>query len=266
MPAHVEVTRVSAIQVLRLARPEKKNALTSAMYAALADALASGEASGDVAAHVIFGSSGVFCAGNDIADFASAPAPERQETSQASAGGKGLADTVRFIRLLPKLEKPLIAAVAGPAIGVGTTLLLHCDLVYAGPTAVFATPFVDLALVPEAGSSLLLPARIGHARAFAMLALGETMDARAGLASGLVNAVVPETELEATALAAATRLAAKPPEALRLTKQLMRGDPALLSARIEAELAAFQQRLASAEAREAFAAFIEKRKPVFGRV
>jgi enoyl-CoA hydratase/carnithine racemase len=249
-PSHVEITRDGAVEVLRLARPEKKNALTAAMYAALADALAAGESDGGVAVHVITGSGGAFCAGNDIADF--------QEAART-----GLADTLRFIRLLPKLEKPLVAAVAGPAIGIGTTLLLHCDLVYAAETAMLATPFVDLALVPEAGSSLLLPARVGHARAYAMLALGEPMTAAAAHAAGLVNAVVPEADLEKTALGAARRLAAKPPEALRLTKRLMRGDPAPLAARIEEEIELFRQRLASAEAREAFAAFLEKRKPDF---
>ncbi len=146
---------------------------------------------------------------------------------------------MRFIRLLPVIKKPLIAAVDGKAIGIGTTLLFHCDLVYAGPDAMFATPFLDLGLIPEAASSLLMPQRMGYARAFAMLALGDPVSADDAVASGFVNAIVPAEDLEATALGAAKRLAAKPPEALAMARRLMRGDPAEVLARIDVEVRVF---------------------------
>lgn len=247
------------IQTLRLTRPAKKNALTSAMYAALREALLDGDRRDDVAAHVLLGAPGAFCAGSDIAEFLA-----------RSNGGGGASDLsgpiTDFIRMLPLIEKPLIAAVDGLAIGVGATLLLHCDLVYASPASTFRTPFLDLGLVPEAGSSLLAPLRMGHARAFELLALGETFTAERAMHAGLINAVVPAGELEAHALGAARRLTAKPPEALALCRRLLRGEPHAISARIEEEVAIFGRRLASAEAKEAFRAFLEKRPADFRRV
>ncbi len=160
----------------------------------------------------------------------------------------------------------MIAAVDGIAIGVGTTMLLHCDLVYATPTASLRTPFLDLGLVPEAGSSLTIPMRAGYARAFELLCLGESFGADRALAAGLVNAIVPASELEATAIKAAKRLAAKPREALLAARRLMKGDGALISAQIEAESKVFKARMKSAEAQEAFAAFFEKRPPDFKKV
>lgn len=255
MNSEIVIWRDGAVNVLRIARPEKKNALTAAMYGALADALEAGEADEAVAVHVLTGSNGVFTAGNDIADFL------------ATARGTGDlgTDVTRFIALLPVLKKPLIAAVDGPAIGVGATILFHCDLVYAAPDATFATPFLDLGVVPEAASSLLMPRRMGYARAFAMLALGDPISADDAVAAGFVNAIVPAGDLEAVALAAARRLAAKPPEALAITRRLMRGDPAEILARMEQEIAAFRTRLRSPEALEAFTAFLEKRPPNFRR-
>lgn len=251
----IEVSRADGVQMLRLARPAKKNALTAAMYAALADALEAGDASADVTAHVFVGSGGVFCAGNDIPDF----------IASSKAGGNLGRDTERFVRLLPRVTKPMIAAVDGPAVGVGATLLLHCDLVYATPAARLSMPFLDLGLVPEAGSSLLLPQRMGYARAFEMLVLGEVFDGARAREAGLVNRVVPPDELEKVVLAAARRLAMKPPEALAIARRLMRGDTAALEARMTEEVTAFRLRLASPEAVEAFQAFMEKRPPVFRR-
>lgn len=255
MTTDVGIARAGGVQTLRLERAAKKNALTAAMYTALADALEAGDAASDVAAHVIVGSGGVFSAGNDIPDF----------IASSKAGGTLGREVERFVRLLPRVKKPLVAAVDGPAIGVGATLLLHCDLVYATPAARLSMPFLDLGLVPEAGSSLLLPQRMGYARAFEMLVLGEVFDGERAREAGLVNKLVPADALEATALAAARRLAAKPPEALAIARRLLRGDPAALEARMTEEVAAFRLRLASPEAMEAFQAFMEKRPPVFRR-
>ncbi len=255
MTSDITITTSGGAQVLRIDRAAKKNALTGAMYTALADALEAGDAAPDVAAHVILGSGGVFSAGNDIVDFLAA----------AQTGGTvGLA-AERFVRLLPKVRKPLIAGVDGLAVGVGATLLLHCDLVYASPAARLSMPFLDLGLVPEAGSSLLLVERMGYARAFEMLVLGETFDAERAREAGLVNKVVAAEDLDRTALAAAQRLAAKPPEALAIARRLMRGDGAALEARMNEEFLAFRKRLGSPEAKEAFQAFLEKRAPVFKR-
>ncbi|MBS0249717.1 MAG: crotonase/enoyl-CoA hydratase family protein [Proteobacteria bacterium] len=253
MTDEIAIWREGPIQILRIARPEKKNALTGAMYGALADAIEAGDADDAIAAHIITGSGGVFTAGNDIGDFLA---------TARGTGGLGK-NVVRFIRLLPVIKKPLLAAVDGNAIGIGTTLLFHCDLVYAAPDATFATPFLDLGVVPEAASSLLMPDRMGYTRAFAMLALGDPMSADDALAAGFVNAIVPASDLEGAAIAAAKRLAAKPPEALAIARRLMRGDPGLILARMDEEVAAFRERLRSPEAIEAFTAFFEKRPPNF---
>ena len=253
MIAEVEVSRAGPVQVLRFARPEKKNALTGPMYGALCDAIEAGDASSEIAAHVFCGSGGVFCAGNDIGDFL--------KTAKGS-GGLG-EDVLRFIRLLPQVRKPMIAAVDGKAVGVGTTMLFHCDLVYATPGATFSTPFLDLGLIPEAASSLLMPRVMGPHRAFEMLALGEVFNAERAREAGFVNAIVVADEVEATAIAAAQRLSAKPPEALAIARCLMRGSPSDILARTEEEAAAFKLRLSSPEAREAFQAFFEKRPPRF---
>jgi len=253
MISEIAIWRDGPVQILRMARSKKKNALTGAMYTALSDALEAGDADETIAAHVITGSDGVFTAGNDIADFL------------ATARGTGDLgkDVLRFIWLLPVIKKPLIAAVDGNAIGIGTTMLFHCDLVYAAPDATFATPFLDLGVVPEAASSLLMPRRMGYVRAFAMLALGDPISADEAVAAGFVNAVVPANDLDATAIDAAKRLAMKPPEALAIARQLMRGDPAEILSRTDEEVVAFRQRLRSPEAIEAFTAFIEKRPPNF---
>lgn len=249
----ITVTREHGVQIIRLQRPEKKNALTSAMYAELVQAFTQGDAAADVAAHAVFGLKGVFCAGNDIGDF----------LTFARTGGMPLDAILSFLGLLPRIAKPVIAGVDDIAVGVGTTMLMHFDLVYASPEAVFSTPFLDLGLVPEAASSLLMPRVMGDKRAFEMLVLGERFGAERARDAGLINGIVPGDELEAKVLSAARRLAAKPPEALKLARALVRGsaDEAMARTRQEAEL--FRQRLASPEAMEAFQAFLEKRPPNF---
>jgi enoyl-CoA hydratase/carnithine racemase len=253
MMTDVEVTRTGAAQILRLTRIQKKNALTGAMYRALADAIESGDAESSITAHIITGSGGIFTAGNDLGDF----------LTTAQGTGDLAVDVLRFITLLPVVRKPLIAAVDGPAIGIGTTMLFHCDLVYATAGSTFATPFLDLGLIPEAASSLLMPERMGYARAFEMLVLGEPFSAERAVAAGFVNEIVPAESLEATALGAAYRLAKKPPEALAEARRLLRGEPASILARVDTEVAAFRERLRSPEAIEAFTAFFEKRPANF---
>jgi enoyl-CoA hydratase/carnithine racemase len=203
----------------------------------------------------LFSSEGdVFTAGNDIGEFAA-----------VAQGGAKPRNVLRFIRALASAHKPIVAAVQGKAVGIGTTLLLHCDHVVLAEGAQLSTPFVNLALVPEAASSLLLPARIGHVRAFTMFALGEPVDARTALAWGLANQVVPSDQLRSSAEAVAHRLAAQPLGALIATKKLMR-DPGTLIAQIESEMQRFVERLSTAEAREAFTAFAERRAPDFTKV
>jgi enoyl-CoA hydratase/carnithine racemase len=255
MKSDVEITLKDGVQVIRMSRPDKKNALTGAMYDAMTQALKEGDASPAVAVHLLLGTHGVFTAGNDIADFLKRPTGTA-EAPRASS----------FIAHLPLVEKPLIAAVDGIAIGVGTTLLFHCDLVYASPAASFRTPFLDLGLVPEAASSLLAPRRMGHARAFELLCLGEPFDARRALEAGLVNRVVPAAELEGEAMKSAKRLAAKPPGALAAARRLMKGEPAEILAQMRREGDIFAERLASPEAKEAFTAFLDKRPPDFARL
>ncbi len=246
MSEHIKVSREGAVQTVRLNRPEKKNALTGAMYAALAEALNSANVDDDIAVTVILGQPGIFCAGNDIADFLA-----------ASQGG-AILHGFEFLKALVESEKPLIAAADGPAVGIGTTLMFHCDLVFASPRAVMQTPFVDLGLLPEAGSSLLGPRVLGHARAFELLVMGVPWSADQAKEAGLINAVVPEEELESAALEVAEALAKKPREGVRLARRLLRGEPAALKARMEEEGALFLQRIKSDEAAAAFAAFLKK--------
>ena len=257
MAAEIDIKLTDGIQVIRFMRPEKKNAFTGAMYDAMSAALDEGERSGDIAVHVFIGSGGSFNAGNDINDF----------VCRANSGPDGIpAPSLNFIRRLPKVTKPMIAAVDGLAIGVGTTMLFHCDLVYATPAASLRTPFLDLGLVPEAASSLTAVLRMGHARAFELLCLGEPFNAERAKDAGIVNAIVPGEELEATAMKAAMRLTKKPRDALMAARRLMRGQVDAHSAQIEEEAKVFQTRMKSAEAQEAFAAFFEKRPPDFTKL
>jgi enoyl-CoA hydratase/carnithine racemase len=255
MSEEIEIGVRDGVQVMRLLRASKKNALVGAMYEAMSQALAAAEHDAGIAAHVFIGSGGVFTAGNDINDFA----------SRTSDGSQDVAPSQRFIQQLPRVTKPMLAAVDGLAVGIGVTLLLHCDLVYATPAASFRAPFVDLGLVQEAGSSLLGPARLGYARAFELLVLGEVWTAERALAAGLINAVVPAAELEGAAVGAARRLGAKPRAAMLAARRLLRGDPDRVSAMIASETAEYRTLLRTPEAAEAFAAFLEKRKPNFAK-
>jgi enoyl-CoA hydratase/carnithine racemase len=255
MTEHVKIEITDAIMILTLQRAEKKNALTGAMYDQLSDALRQAEADASVRVVLFQGDGDSFTAGNDLADFAKQARGESAVDSPAH----------RFIETISKASKPLVAAVQGNAVGVGTTMLLHCDLVYLADNARLSTPFVNLALVPEAASSWLLPLRIGHARAYAMFALGEPMEAATAVACGLANGVVPQGELRKKAHEAAIALTKRPAGSLSLTKKLMR-DHQRVAAQIAEEGKLFKHRLKTPEAREAFAAFAERRPPDFSKV
>lgn len=252
MTPDIELTSQDGVQTIRFARAAKKNAITRDMYTAMTAALTEGDADSAISAHVFLGHPGVFTAGNDLADFMSAA---------VNPGGGVLGGPVMdFLRLLPRVKKPMLAAIDGIAIGIGTTLLMHCDLVYATPASQLQTPFLDLGLVPEAGSSFLAPRIMGHQRAFEMLVLGQPFTAERAMAAGLINTIVEADALEATAFAAARRLAKKPPRALEASRRLLKGDPSAVLAAIEDEAALFAKQLASQEAQAAFAAFFAKGK------
>lgn len=242
------------IQHLAIDRTGRKNALTAALYVELEQALARSEADPAVRVVLLSGEGGNFTSGNDLQDFRENPPRDAK------------APVFGFVDRLAGLEKPLVAAVEGFAVGIGTTLLLHCDLVHAGAGARFLLPFANLGLSPEAGSSLLLPLRAGHARASEMLLLGQPFGTGAARDAGLVNAVVDDGSALESARNACTKLAAQPAAALRAAKRLLR-DPwrEPLQAALERETAVFLERVASDEAREAFAAFAEKRRPDFSR-
>ena len=260
MTQDIEIKVQDGVQVIRFLRADKKNALTGPMYNAMSEALDASETNDAIACHVFVGSGGIFCAGNDINDFM------RRAQATATSDGKGIpAPSLDFIRRLPKVTKPMIAAVDGLAIGVGTTMLLHCDLVYASPAASLRTPFLDLGLIQEAGSSITAPERMGYPRAFELICLGEPFSAERALQAGLINAVVPADQLEATALKAAKRLAAKPRQALMTSRRLLRKNHAAISAMIDEEASNYVALMRSPEAREAFTAFLEKRAPDFAK-
>lgn len=240
--------------LIQMNRPSKKNALTLSMYLAMVDAIKRAEEDPAIRAILIAGTDDCFTAGNDLVDFMQQP-PTGADSP-----------VFQFLRALVSARKPVVAAVSGVAVGIGTTMLLHCDLVYASPNARFQLPFVDLGLVPEAGSSLILPRLKGHRRAAELLLLGETIDATTAHEWGIVNAVVPAGDLMDTAWGAVRSLAAKPPEAVRLSKSLMRrGDAEAVEEAIRAESGLFIERLRSPEAREAIAAFLERRPADFSR-
>ena len=233
---------------IELARLDKKNAITTEMYVQMAEALAAAEADRDARAVLIHGSRDCFTAGNDLSDFLKRP-PGTKSPSW------------RFFEVLPSLQKPIVAAVGGPAIGIGTTLLLHCDLVYATPETRFQLPFVGLGIVPEFGSTYLLPLIAGYQRAAELMLLGQPFTAESAREVGIVTAVVPQAELFERAGKAAAALAELPPESIRLTKRLMKSAHAeAVKRQIDEEGRIFVERLASPEAKAAMSAFLEKRK------
>ena len=245
----------AGIVTISFNRLERKNSITSAMYASMADALESAAADASVRVVVFQGHETVFSAGNDIGDFLNQP-PSTPESP-----------VFRFLRGIATFPKPVLAAVCGPAVGIGTTLLFHCDLVYAGDNAAFSMPFVNLGLCPEAASSLLVPQMFGYHRAAEALLLGEPFMAEAAQEVGLVNRVLPPTEVNGYAQAQAHKLAAKPLTALIETKRLMKkGQATQVLAQMAEEGASFGRMLREPAAREAFAAFMEKRKPDFSKV
>ena len=246
------VARENGVLTITINRPERKNALTPAMYAAINDALAAAHEDASVRAVLLRGTPAIFTAGNDIEDFLKTP-PTGAESP-----------VMRFLHAIASAEKPLVAAVAGAAIGVGTTMLLHCDLVYAADTASFAMPFTQLGLCPEAASSLLLPRLAGYQSAAEKLLLGEAFDAAEAHRIGIVNRVLPAAELDAFVRAQMDKLAALPAGSLRVTKALMkRAGEGEITARMSEESAHFGRMLVAPEAREAFTAFLQKRKPDF---
>jgi enoyl-CoA hydratase/carnithine racemase len=244
------VTDDGPVRSVRMNRPEKKNALTMAMYDAMAAAIESAGTDPALRCLLIAGAPTVFCAGNDIGDFLAA----------ASQGGALGAPILRFLYALARCEKPLTAAVQGNAVGVGTTMLMHCDQVVASSEARFTTPFVSLGLVPEAASSLIAPRLMGQARAFSLLVMGKPLNADEAKAAGLVNTVVAADAVEAEAMKAAREIAALPPQAVLASRRLMRGAPDEIVARIDAEAVAFKARLQSAEAQAAFTAFMMRKR------
>lgn len=248
---HILVDSHSGILHIQMNRPEKKNALTRAMYAIIASSIRQADEDGSIRVVLISGSGNCFTSGNDLTDFREAPVGEKRPRNP-------------IIDAITQAQKPIVAAVNGPAVGVGTTMLLHCDLVYAGPSAHFQLPFVNLGLCPELGSSVLLPLLMGHQRASELLLLGEPFSAETARELGIVNEVCEEEKLLEMALDKAKQLAAKPPASVRLTKALLkRGRELTVKMAIEEELKHFNERLKSPEAIEAFNAFAERRKPDF---
>jgi enoyl-CoA hydratase/carnithine racemase len=245
----------AGVMTLTFNRVDKKNSLTAAMYAAVADAVEQAEQNPEVRVLVFQGHETVFCAGNDITDFLNNP-PSTPD-----------APVFRLLRNIAAFPKPVMAAVAGPAVGIGTTLLFHCDLVYAGDNAAFAMPFVNLGVCPEAASSLLAPQMMGYHRAAEALLLGEPFMAEAALEIGLVNRVLPLTEVNSYVQVQARKLAAKPLSSLLETKRLMKaGQAALVQKQMNEEAVSFGRMLQEPAAKEAFGAFMEKRKPDFSKL
>ncbi len=245
---HIIVSRDGAVLEIRFNRPEKKNAITNAMYGVIADAVAGAQTDDSIGAVLFTANGDFFSAGNDIKDFA----------AQSAGAFDGPRHVGRFLEEVIKAEKPIVAAVQGHAVGVGTTMLFQCDLVYIAEHARLTVPFIDLGVVPENASSLTIVERLGHARAFALFGLGEPLSGKDAAAWGLANAALPSGEVQPRARDAAQVLASKPPESMRLTKKLMRDREALL-ARMSEEGVIFGERLKSPEAAAAFAAFLQKR-------
>jgi enoyl-CoA hydratase/carnithine racemase len=250
----IKTAVIDGVATIEIARPEKKNAITGAMYTALANAFDAAREDAAVRAILLTGQPGIFTSGNDIEDFVQRPASLEQAPSFA------------FMKALMNCDKPVVAAVTGAAIGIGTTMLLHCDFVYVSDEARLAMPFVGLGVVPEFGSSLIVPQLMGNARAAEKLLLGEPFTAAEAVECGIANAVLPADEVVRHARRVAERFNALPPGAVRETKRLLRrARSAALLETIAVEGQVFGQRLQSPEAKEAFSAFFEKRKPDFSK-
>ncbi|SCB10379.1 crotonase/enoyl-CoA hydratase family protein [Rhizobium lusitanum] len=250
MTDHIIIERPETtphVQIIRFNRPEKKNAITRAMYQAMTDALKAADDTPDIRVNVFLGTEGCFSAGNDMADFLA-----------FAMGGSMGREVLDFLAALATAKKPVVSGVDGLAIGIGATIHLHCDLTVASERSLFKTPFVDLALVPEAASSLIAPRLMGHQRAFALLALGEGFSAAEAKEAGLIWKVTAPEAVEAETLSLAAKLAAKPPEALRIARDLIRGEPDAILGRIAEEAELFATRLKTAEARAAFEAFMKR--------
>ncbi len=247
-------TLIDGIRHIEMARPEKKNALTADMYQRMGDALIAADADPAVQVILVSGAGGNFTAGNDLTDFLANPPMEES------------APVFRFITAMATLQKPFVAAVEGVAVGVGVTMLLHCDMVYVGASAKFVLPFTNLGLTPEAGSSVLLPMRVGYARAAELLLLGEPFSAQVAVETGIGNAILPDGHVLEHALARCRKLTTQPSASLLLTKQLLkRAQKDRVRETMSFEGGLFRQRLVSPEAKEAFSAFLEKRKPDFAQ-
>ncbi len=249
MGGAVVVTDDAAVRTIRLNRPEKKNALTLAMYAEMTAALREANQTDAIRCVMFAGSPGAFCAGNDINDFLG-----------AALGGGLETRTIDFLHELGRNQKPVVAAVGGVAVGVGTTMLFHCDHVVAAADATFSTPFLKLGLAPELASTLLAPMRMGHARAFSLLVMGRPLSAAEAKDAGIVNTVAEAAAVDAAALKAAQEIAALPPGALTASRRLMRGHTDEVMQRIDAEAELFKKLLQSDEARAAFQAFLSRKK------
>jgi len=250
MSINVIIIDQGPVRLIRMNRPDKKNALTAAMYDGMAQAIESASGDSPIRCIVIAGVPGAFSAGNDLGDF-----------MKAATGGEGLGNSVlRFLYSLARAERPLVAAVQGVAVGIGTTMMLHCDYAVAASDARFSTPFVALGLVPEAASSLLAPRLMGHRRAFELLVMGKPLSGEEAKACGLVNQVAPADQVEAEAMKAAQAIAALPLEGVAISRRLMKGVPDEIVKRIDDEAEQFKKRLGSPEARKAFEAFLTRKK------
>ncbi|MEL6946106.1 MAG: crotonase/enoyl-CoA hydratase family protein [Pseudomonadota bacterium] len=246
--ADIDITRDGKVQIVRFNRASKKNAITRAMYAQMAAALAEAESDDDIRVTAFLGQPEVFTSGNDLSDFLT-----------VAQGGEHGTEVQDFLKALITSQTPLVAGVDGLAVGVGTTMLMHCDMVFASPRAWLQTPFVDLGLVPEAGSSLLGPNIMGYQHAFALLALGERFYAEKAKEAGLIHSIVEPELVDQSTLGAARLLAEKPPQALKTARRLLRGDTAPLMNRMMEEGVLFGEALKSDEARSAFMAFMSKK-------
>jgi enoyl-CoA hydratase/carnithine racemase len=249
MSDSIEVSDDAGIRTIRMNRPEKKNALTQPMYAAMTRALGEAQDSDAIRCVIMAGTPGAFCAGADIAEFL-----------ESAKTGALRPSTVEFLKAIAHNRKPLVAAVGGLAVGIGVTLLFHCDHVVASAEATFTTPFLKLALIPEAASSLLAPLRMGYARAFSMLVMGRPLSAAEAKEAGIVNSVVAAAAVEGTALQAAREIAALPAGAVAVSRALMRGGLDAIDRQIDTEIMHFRERLQSDEAKAAFAAFLSRKK------